>query len=524
MKINKPVRLKGMRISVNFYKAKNGISGQILLLKNGISWQNYGKNNRISAFPLDLMKNMIYLCTELNLKIMLERKFTQYLERFLEEEPNKILLVNGARQIGKSYLIRYIGRKLFTHFVEINLKEDKEGERVFADVRTSNDLYMRLSNYYSKPLGDKSDTLIFLDEIQSYPHLLTLLKFLNQESRYRFIASGSQLGIALSQTPSVPLGSVSIKQMYPLDFEEFLWATGISKEWIGKMKDCFVREEALDENTHRIIMQRFQYYLLVGGLPEAVNRYLEDRNMLRVRQVHTDIHNLYRIDASQYDDEHKLMIRRIYDLIPSNLENKKKRIVYRNIEKKKGKTFSDYADEFEYLSNSGVALEVAAISNPCFPLSESEQKRLVKLYLNDVGLLTYLLYNLNVNAVLQDHKSINLGTVYESVVAQELAAHGFKLRYYDNKQKGEVDFLIDDFNSLTVLPIEVKSGKDYTEHSALTKFLETPDYSVDRAIVFSNERKVYKKKGVTYFPIYYCMYLQNQFLGEDVILPELEPI
>ena len=219
MKTNKPVRLKGMRISVNFYKAKNGISGQIILLKNRISWQNYGKNNRISAFSLDLMENMIYLCTELNLKIMLERKFTQYLERFLKEEPNKILLVNGARQIGKSYLIRYIGQKLFTHFVEINLKEDKEGERVFADVRTSNDLYMRLSNYYSEPLGDKSDTLIFLDEIQSYPHLLTLLKFLNQESRYRFIASGSQLGIALSQTPSVPLGSVSIKQMYPLDFE-----------------------------------------------------------------------------------------------------------------------------------------------------------------------------------------------------------------------------------------------------------------------------------------------------------------
>ena len=455
---------------------------------------------------------------------MLERKFALHLEQFLTEEPNKILLVNGARQIGKSYLIRYVGQKLFKHFVELNLKEDSEGEAVFADVRTTSDFYMRLGNYYSKPLGDKSDTLVFLDEIQSYPHLLTMLKFLNQESRYRFIASGSQLGVALSETPSVPLGSVAIEQMYPLDFEEFLWATGIGKEWIENIKGHFLREEALDESTHNLLLKRFLYYLLVGGLPEAVNNYLADRNMVRVRQTHRDIHDLYRIDASQYDETHKLVIRKIYDLIPSHLENRKKRVVYKNIENKTGKTFADYADEFEYLTNSGVALEVSAISNPRFPLMESEQKRLVKLYLNDVGLLTNLLYGLNVNAVLQDIKSINLGTVYESVVAQELAAHGFKLHYYDNKQKGEVDFLIDDYEHLKVLPIEVKSGKDYTEHSALAKFVATPDYGIDRAIVFSNERQVFKKKGVTYLPVYYCMFLQNGQSGETLILPELETV
>lgn len=455
---------------------------------------------------------------------MLERKFTQFLEHFLMEEPNKILLVNGARQIGKSYLIRYVGQKLFSHFVEINLREDMEGDQVFADVHTSNDLYMRLSNYYSKPLGNKSNTLVFLDEIQSYPHLMTMLKFLNKESRYRFIASGSQLDIALSETPSVPLGSVTIEQMYPLDFEEFLWATGIGKEWIDNIREHFIHEQALDESTHNILLKRFQYYLLVGGLPEAINNYLADRNMVRVRQTHRDIHNLYRIDASQYDEEHKLKIRKIYDLIPSNLENKKKRIVYKNIEDKKGKTFSDYADEFEYLTNSGVALEVSAISNPRFPLAESDQKKLVKLYLNDVGLLTNLLYELNVNAVLQDIKSINLGTVYGSVVAQELVAHGFKLHYYDNKKKGEVDFLVDDHDNLTVLPLEIKSGKNYTAHSALTNFLETADYGINRAVVFSNEREIFKKKGVTYLPIYYCMFLNNKHSDKPVILPELDVI
>ena len=455
---------------------------------------------------------------------MLERKFAQYLKTFLKENSDKILLVNGARQIGKSYIIRYVGKSLFKHFVEINLKEDKEGERVFADVHSTIDLYMRLSNYYTKPLGDKSDTLVFLDEIQSYPHILTMLKFLNQEARYRFIASGSQLGVALSQTPSVPLGSITVAQMYPLDFEEFLWATGVGKDWVDGLRSRFEHEDALDENTHNVLMKRFKYYLLVGGMPEAINNYLKDRNMARVRQTHKDIHDLYRIDASQYDQEHRLIIRKIFDLIPSNLENKKKRIVYKDIEGKKNKKFSDYANEFEYLTNSGVALEVSAISNPRFPLVESEQKRLVKLYLNDVGLLTGILYGLNVNAVLQDINSINLGTVYESVVAQELAAHGFKLHYYDNKQRGEVDFLIDDYNALSVLPLEIKSGKDYTEHSALSKFVATPEYGIGRAIVFSNERSVYKKKGVTYMPVYYCMFLQNDNGGDSAILPELDAL
>lgn len=455
---------------------------------------------------------------------MLERKFTPILEDFLINEPNKILLVNGARQIGKSYLVRYVGKRLFKHFVEINLKEDKEGDQLFAAVKTTGDLYMRLGNYYSKPLGNKSNTLVFLDEIQSYPHLMTMLKFLNQEGKYRFIASGSQLGVALAQTPSVPIGSIEVQQMYPLDFEEFLWATGISKEWIAHIRESFEREESLDESTHELMLKRFQYYLLIGGLPEAVNKYLADRNMVRVRAVHKAIHELYRIDASQYDEEHKLIIRRIYDMIPSNLENKKKRVVYNRIEDKTGKHFADYADEFEYLTNSGVALEVLAISNPKFPLAESEQKKLLKLYLNDVGLLTHLHYGVNVNAVLQDLRSINLGTVYESAVAQELAAHGFKLHYYDNKQKGEVDFLVDDYDRLQVLPLEVKSGKDYTEHSALTKFLETPDYGIDRAIIFSNERQVFKKKGSTYMPVYYCMFLENQAPNAAVILPELEAV
>lgn len=450
---------------------------------------------------------------------MLKRKFTSTLEHFLQTETNKILLVNGARQVGKSYLIRYVGKRLFKNFIEINLKEDLEGDKVFAKVSTTSDLYMRLSNYATKELGDKSDTLIFLDEIQSYPHLLTLLKFLNQDGRYRFIASGSELGIALFNTPSVPLGSISIEQMYPLDFEEFLWATGIGEDWIRAIRSNFEKREALSPTDHEFLLKRFKYYLLIGGMPQAVNSYLESKNMVEVRKVQSEIHDLYLIDSSQYDAKNRLLIRKIYELIPSNLENKKKRVVYNRIENKDWKTFSDYANEFEYLVNSGIAIEVSAVSNPRFPLIESQQKKLIKLYLNDVGLLTNILYNHNVNPVLQDIKSINLGTVYESVVAQELLAHGFKLFYYDNKQKGEVDYLIDDYNSLRVLPLEVKSGKDYTRHRALTKFLSNEEYAIKEAFVLSNERMVYEKGGVTYIPVYFIMFFNNASPSESVILP-----
>lgn len=455
---------------------------------------------------------------------MLYRKFAKRIEDFLLDEPNKILLVNGARQIGKSYLIRYIGKKLFKNYVEINLKEDKESIRIFEKVKSTNDFYLQLGAVAGNKLDAKDNTLVFLDEIQSYPHLMTMLKFLNQEGRYTYIASGSQLGVALSQTASVPIGSVAVEEMYPLDFEEFLLAMGCGQDSIDGMREKFISGESLNESMHNYMMQQFKLYLLVGGLPEAINKFLENRNMIHVRKVQSDIHTLYKIDASQYDSERKLVIRKIYDMVPSNMENKKKRIIVKHIEETKGhKQFSDYAEEFEYLTNSGIALSVQSVSNPKFPLLESENKNLIKLYMNDVGLLTNLLYGININAVLNDDRSINLGSVYESVVAQELRAHGYTLHYYDNKQRGEVDFLIDDYENLTVMPIEVKSGKDYTVHSALDKFLNTEDYNVKKAVVLNNEREVREKNGVVYQPIYYCMFFDQNRLSDsaDCIIPEI---
>lgn len=440
---------------------------------------------------------------------MLYRKMEALIEAHLTSDSQKILLIDGARQVGKTYLIRYVGQKLFENFIEINLVEDSLGDRLFAETRTVEDLYLQISMLAGERMKQKENTLIFLDEIQAYPHLLTLLKFLSQDGKFTFIASGSLLGVTLSQTTSIPMGSIRKVRMFPLDFEEFLYANGMSRMAVSAMRKKFEKREALDEATHNKMMDFFRKYLLVGGLPDAVNSYLSDHNIQLVREIQREIHDYYAADASKYDEEKKLKIRRIYDLIPSNMENKKKRVVAKRIEGKKGKRFGDYQDEFDYLVSAGIALNVRAISTPVFPLLESSGKNLLKLYLNDVGILTGLLYGNNIRAVLSDQTSVNLGSVYESVVASELIAHGYQLFYYDNRTKGEVDYLIDDYERLSAVPIEVKSGKDYTVHSALNTFVQNEDYHIKKAFVVSNERKVTTQGKVTYLPVYDIMFFQN---------------
>lgn len=448
---------------------------------------------------------------------MLYRKIEQDIIRFFSSKTNKILLVDGARQVGKTYIVRTVGKRLFRNFVEINFLQDSKGDQVFKNVRTLSDFYIQLSLVGGKRLNNAEDTLVFLDEIQAYPHLLTLLKFLKQDNKFTYVASGSLLGVTLAQTASIPMGSIHVMQMYPLDFEEFLMANQIGEAMIRDMRERYQKGEGLTEENHQLIMKLFKRYLICGGLPDAVNVFLETNNIVRLRDVQAEIHRYYGMDASQYDTEHKLKIRRVFDYIPSALENKKKRIVFKEIEENGKKSHVDYQDEFDYLISAGIALEVKSISNPRFPLLESTAKNLLKLYLNDVGILTCLLYRNNFNAVFNDEESVNLGTVYESVVAQELKAHGHALHYYDNKQNGEVDFLVDDYGSLSVLPIEVKSGKDYTKHSALSRLLSNPDYSVKKGIVFSNHPVVKYKGAVCYMPIYYVMFVGQS--GAEMQIP-----
>ena len=416
-------------------------------------------------------------------------------------------MIEGARQIGKTYIIRYVGQKLFKNFIEINLLDDFNSDKIFENINSVDKFYMQISAIYGNMLDTKKNTLIFLDEIQVYPHLITMLKFLKDDDKYTYITSGSLLGVTLRKCVSVPMGYVQTIQMYPLDFEEFLIANGVGENVINEMKERYEKSLPLDLPLHTTILDYFKKYLIVGGLPDAVNSYLEDKNIAKIRNIQKEIQEYYKIDASQYDVKNKLKISRIYDLIPSYLESKKKRVIIKEIDGKKER-YEDYSEEFDYLISSGTALEVEAFTNPVFPLLESSKSNLLKLYFNDVGLITNNYFEKNINAIMDDKLCINLGTVYETVVATELKAHLNKLYYYDNRTKGEVDFLINDYNNLAVLPIEVKSGKDYKLHNSLNKFIT--NYNIPKAIVLSNERNVFTEDKILYLPIYYVMFINDK--------------
>lgn len=436
---------------------------------------------------------------------MFYRKIEERINRYYADKNAKILVIDGARQIGKSFIIRETGKKFFKHFVEINLKDDSEGDKLFESVRTTEDFYLQVSALYGNNLGDVSDTMIFLDEIQVYPHLLTMLKPLRADARYRYICSGSLLGITLQHT-FIPMGSMDEVKMFPMDFEEFLLANNVGKDVISYLRKCFVDQTPPSEGIHKTILGLFKRYLLSGGLPDSVKAFVEAKNVYTMRENQALTYKYYSDDAAKYDKEHSLKIRRIYDYLPSYMENKVKRIQFKKIEDAPKASMGRYQDEFDYLISSGCVLGAKAISNPVFPLCESASKNLIKLYYNDVGLLTNLLYKNNIDAVLNKDGGVNLGSVYETACAMELSAHGHDLYYFDSKKVGEVDFLINNYENTSILPIEIKSGNDQNNFRAIPKLVKEP-YNLQKGYIFGNENGISSKSNLVTFPIYMIMFL-----------------
>ena len=436
---------------------------------------------------------------------MFYRKIEERINRYYADKNAKILVIDGARQIGKSFIIRETGKKFFKHFVEINLKDDSEGDKLFESVRRTEDFYLQVSALYGNNLGDVSDTMIFLDEIQVYPHLLTMLKPLRADARYRYICSGSLLGITLQHT-FIPMGSIDEVKMFPMDFEEFLLANNVGKDVISYLKKCFVDQTPPSEGIHKTILGLFKRYLLSGGLPDSVKAFVEAKNVYTMRENQALTYKYYSDDAAKYDKEHSLKIRRIYNYLPSYMENKVKRIQFKKIEDAPKASMGRYQDEFDYLLSSGCVLGAKAISNPVFPLCESASKNLIKLYYNDVGLLTNLLYKNNIDAVLNKDSGVNLGSVYETACAMELSAHGHDLYYFDSKKVGEVDFLINDYENTSILPIEIKSGNDQNNFRAIPKLVKEP-YNLQKGYIFGNENGISSKSNLVTFPIYMIMFL-----------------
>ena len=450
---------------------------------------------------------------------MIERKAEQFIKRFLIED-NRALLVSGARQVGKTFLIRKVCKELFENVVEINFIEQPDAVSLLDKATDVKNIFLRLSAIADKPLTP-GKTIIFFDEVQKCPEIVTAIKFLVDDGRFKYVLSGSTLGVELQDIRSVPVGYMYEYIMYPLDMQEFFKAIGINDNVVNELKNCFLNRVSVDEFIHKRMLGVVNLYLLVGGMPAVVQRYLDTNNIKSVYEEQIGILNMYKKDISQYDFENKLQIEDIFELIPSELNSKNKRFIIKNLNEKA--RFSKYESSFLWLKNAAVAIPTFNVDEPKMPLELSKQRNLFKLFLSDVGLLAAM-YGGNIQtAVLSNAPSINYGSIYENLVAQELCAHGFSkdkhfLYYYNNKKIGEVDFIVEYDNR--VVPVEVKSGKDYERHIALNNLLDIKDFDINEAYVFCSSNLFVKDK-VVYYAIYMIAFFEQVQVEDKVFKLDL---
>lgn len=431
---------------------------------------------------------------------MLFRKVTNKIDKWYKSGKTA-LLIDGARQVGKTTIIEEYLNKNNIDYVEFNLFENKIACDAFNTSTSAENLLLKLSAISRKRLK-KGKTVIFIDEAQEPDDAITPIKFLVKEGSYRFIFSGSLLGVKMKDVQSVPIGSMSVINMYPMDFEEFLIANSINDDTINYLKDCYHKLKPVAEQVHEHIMDIFNKYLVIGGLPKAVREYVETNNIDKVRDAQRDVDKGYLMDVAKYNYAEKLLIDDIYELIPSELNAKNKRFIIKSLDKKA--RYYNYESSLVWLKNSAIGLFTYTVDEPIYPLRASVKRQLFKLFLCDTGLLVYKLTKNTAAKILTGHVNINYGSIYESVVAQELTAHEIPLYYYNNKKHGEVDFLIE--NNDQIIPIEVKSGKDYARHVALDQLLSIKNYHINKTYVLCNENVKIKDKKI-YLPIYFVMFL-----------------
>lgn len=420
------------------------------------------------------------------------------------------LLITGARQVGKTFIIRKCAKKHFEYVIEINFIERPDAIKLFENAKSSEDILLRISAFTDVQLVP-GKTLIFFDEVQECKEIVTAIKFLVEDGKYRYILSGSFLGVELKDIRSVPVGYMTIMEMYPLNFFEFCRANKVSQRIFDMLEMCWNEKKAIDQIVHEKLLDLFHLYLIVGGMPAVVEGYLRTKNLQEVFRLQKGILQLYKKDIAKYDPQNKLYLEEIFNLIPSELNSKNKRFILKNLNE--NFRFSRYEHSFIWLKEAGVALPVYCVQEPEVPLLLSKATNLFKLFLSDVGLLAAMYADGLQIKILNKEKDINFGSIYENAVAQELKTQGFELYYFNSKKQGELDFVIEYKGN--VLPIEVKSGKSYTRHNALDNVMSTPRYHIEQAIVFCNEN-IHEKNKIVYMPVYMAGMLKKE-TKEDYI-------
>ena len=410
-------------------------------------------------------------------------------------------------------MVRYFGQQEYNCFVELNFLQDKQAEKIFAGELDANTIITNLTAYTGRAM-EPGDTLVFLDEIQACPEARTAIKFLVEDGRFDYIESGSLLGVKFKEVRSYPAGFEELYYMYPMDLEEYLWANGVQKSTVEYLKKCFEDNLPVTESVHQTLCKLFYTYIVVGGMPDAVQTYVDTHDIARVIQHQRDILELYRLDIAQYAQGNgKIKIKAIFGSIPAQLDDKKRRFILSAIDPN-GRQLR-YADSFNWLADAGVALPCYNASEPQAPLKLNEKHNLFKLYMGDTGLLCAACMANVQFAVLSGDLEINMGSILENMVAQQLKANGYDLNYYEGKKTGEIDFVIQNGTHIDLL--EVKSGNDYHAHPALNKIRKTEGWHFGQSIVLC-KGDLEEKDGIRYLPWYMIMFLKPQELPKQIIV------
>lgn len=427
-------------------------------------------------------------------------------------DSKKALLVTGARQTGKTWLIRDEIEKSGYKKFEINFIDQPDMVAYLNAEMSAEEFLVKLKMIMPESCRPK-ETIVFFDEIQKCPEIVTKIKFLVDEGSFRYVMSGSLLGVEIRGIASVPVGYLTVLRMYPMDFEEFMIANSVSQTTLDMLKEKYVRLEPVDDFIHQRLLAMFFVYLIVGGMPDAVRTYVETKDIREVDKVQHDIIGLYKEDFSQYEQEdRKLRLKVIYDLIPAELNKQNKKFVFTMLDREL--KFDRYENSFLWLKDAGVALPVYNVEEPVIPLLISKSSNVFRLFSSDIGLLTSAYPAATKIELIQKNAEVNNGAHFENAVAQQLTANGFDVYFCKKKNIGELDFVIE--MDGRVVPIEVKSGKDYKRHNALDHFMEVPNYHMEKAYVLSTGNVEVDGK-ICYLPIYMTYLLKEEKIGKMIV-------
>lgn len=432
---------------------------------------------------------------------MLKRKIYNELCEWRKEPGKKALLVKGARQVGKTTVIRTFAKENYKYFIEVNFEKTPLARQAFTEDRSAESVILNLSAMGYGPFV-KGETLVFFDEIQSCPDARTAIKFLVEDGSFDYIESGSLLGINYRDVSSYPVGFERQIDMYPLDFEEFLWACDISEDVINVLRACYNTKSPVPDFFHSRIMERLRQYMVVGGMPEVVAAFVGNKDLTVAARIQKDIINSYRDDIAKYAGRDRQQARSVFDAIPLQLSKEDKRFVLADVEE--GASMRKYGDATQWLADAGIAYFSYNTKVFELPFVFSEKRNLYKLFMLDTGLLCSLCLPKMQFEVLNGDININEGALTENYVATELVKKSIALNYYDRKSKQELDFIFQEKHGISI--IEVKSGNDYMRHASLDAAIRAFSDKIERAMVFG-KCNVQEHNGVLYYPLYMAMFL-----------------